>query len=892
MTEKKRQQKRASSVGTKSRGRSSSSKTSAAGRKKAAEADERRIDSRVRDEIVSIILIAVGIFFIIAFQTSAAGAIGMSLSHFFKGLFGFAAYILPYYFIIYGILLFMRKTIHVGLKSAVLLLIIFLMISLLNSGRFIDESVINQNFWNMAVYYNNGMALDDGGVFGMMVGKTIVMLTGLPGLYIFAIVVVIICLLLLMNTPVSRFFEKAKEKKAKHDESKQERAAARRKEKPQVSYPEVHEPEYESAGFVAAGHTAGYAADHMQEYIQTPDAHSGRVSARQKKILGYIQDDDLASGRNGAEPELDFSLGENKGKKKRRKKADEDAGTDMPLQERNTSVHTAQAAEDAFDTGSAGSAAAETEGFGSPVIVGGFSPKKMEEKLSKAEAARSMLKEDDFNVAMTSESYRFPPIDLLNKAKRSRGNAAEEENILRAKAMKLEDTLHSFNIDAQVTNVTQGPTVTRYEVHPNSGVKVKGIKNLADDIALNMEAKSIRIEAPIPGKPAVGIEIENDRINMVTAREIIDSAAFKKSESKITFAVGKDIAGKAIVADLKTMPHMLIAGSTGSGKSVCINTIIASFLYKARPDEVKLVLVDPKVVELANYNGIPHLLIPVVTEPSKAAAALNWAVAEMDDRYKKFAAEGVRELTGYNKAMKAKGDDENVMPQIVIIIDELADLMMAAPSQVEESICRLAQKARAAGMHLIVATQRPSVDVITGVIKANIPSRIAFAVSSQVDSRTILDMSGAEKLVGKGDMLFNPLGSGKPIRVQGAFISDDEVNSIIDFVKSQSEEARYSENVLDSIERANVPDAEKGNRDLEDELLPDAIELVVQAQQASVSMLQRRFRIGYNRAARMIDMMEDRQIVGPSDGSRPRQVLITEADLMNMKESTEDIEKE
>ena len=892
MTEKKRQQKRSTSGGTKSRSSSSSSKTSAAGRKKAAEADERRIDSRVRDEIVSIILIAVGIFFIIAFQTSAAGAIGMSLSHFFKGLFGFAAYILPYYFIIYGILLFMRKTIHVGIKSAVLLLIIFLMISLINSGRFIDESVINQNFWNMAVYYNNGMALDDGGVFGMMVGKTIVMLTGLPGLYIFAVVVVIICLLLLMNTPVSRFFEKAKEKKARHDESKQERMEAKRREKPQAPHPEDHEPEYESAGFAAAGPAAGYAADNMQGYIPTPDAHSGRVSARQKKILGYMQDDDLASGRNGAEQELDFSLGENREKKKRRKKAAEEAGTDMPAQERNTSVHTAHLAEDVFDTGAAAGGEAETEGFGSPIIVGGFSPKKMEEKLSKAEAAKSMLKEDDFNVTTTSESYRFPPIDLLNKAKRSKGNAAEEENILRAKAMKLEDTLHSFNIDAQVTNVTQGPTVTRYEVHPNSGVKVKGIKNLADDIALNMEAKSIRIEAPIPGKPAVGIEIENDRINMVTAREIIDSAAFKKSESKITFAVGKDIAGKAIVADLKTMPHMLIAGSTGSGKSVCINTIIASFLYKARPDEVKLVLVDPKVVELANYNGIPHLLIPVVTEPSKAAAALNWAVAEMDDRYKKFAAEGVRELTGYNKAMKAKGDDESVMPQIVIIIDELADLMMAAPSQVEESICRLAQKARAAGMHLIVATQRPSVDVITGVIKANIPSRIAFAVSSQVDSRTILDMSGAEKLVGKGDMLFNPLGSGKPIRVQGAFISDDEVNSIIDFVKSQSEEARYSENVLDSIERANVPDAEKGNRDLEDELLPDAIELVVQAQQASVSMLQRRFRIGYNRAARIIDMMEDRQIVGPSDGSRPRQVLITEADLMNMKESTEDIEKE
>ena len=515
-----------------------------------------------------------------------------------------------------------------------------------------------------------------------------------------------------------------------------------------------------------------------------------------------------------------------------------------------------------------------------------------EDKLTRSEAAKSRLREEDFNVNVTSGAdYKFPPIDLLKKAARKPGSAADDENTLRMKAAKLEDTLHSFNIDAQVTNVTQGPAVTRYEVHPNSGVKVKGIKNLADDIALNMEAKSIRIEAPIPGKAAVGIEIENDRINMVTVREIIDSSAFKKAESKLTFAVGRDIAGKAIVADLKSMPHLLIAGSTGSGKSVCINSIITSILYKATPDEVKLVLVDPKVVELANYNGIPHLLIPVVTEPAKAAAALNWAVAEMDDRYRRFAEEGVRELTSYNRTMRERDEADKVMPQVVIIIDELADLMMVASSQVEESICRLAQKARAAGMHLIVATQRPSVDVITGVIKANIPSRIAFAVSSQVDSRTILDMSGAEKLVGKGDMLFNPLGSGKPIRVQGTFISDQEVHDVIEFVKSQVEEAEYSENVMDTIERANTPDCEKGNRDLEDELLPEAIELVVQSQQASVSMLQRRFRIGYNRAARIIDMMEDRQIIGPADGSRPRQVLITEADLMNMKSETEDLEQ-
>ena len=397
---------------------------------------------------------------------------------------------------------------------------------------------------------------------------------------------------------------------------------------------------------------------------------------------------------------------------------------------------------------------------------------------------------------------------------------------------------------------------------------------------MNLEAKSIRIEAPIPGKAAVGIEVENDKINMVTLREIIDSNEFKSASSKITFAVGKDIAGKAIVADLKGMPHLLIAGSTGSGKSVCINSIISSILYKADPDEVKLVLIDPKVVELGNYNGIPHLLIPVVTEPAKAAAALNWAVAEMTDRYKKFAENQVRDLESYNDTMRLVGESDQVLPQIVIIIDELADLMMAAPSQVEESICRLAQMARAAGMHLIVATQRPSVDIITGVIKANIPSRIAFAVSSQFDSRTILDMSGAEKLVGKGDMLFNPLGMGKPVRVQGTFVSDSEVHSVIEHVKSQVEEVEYSGDVMNTIEKGNLPQSKDDDAD---ELLQEAIECVVAAGQASVSMLQRRFRIGYNRAARIVDMMEARGIVSPQDGSRPRQVLLSEEELAEMK---------
>lgn len=505
-----------------------------------------------------------------------------------------------------------------------------------------------------------------------------------------------------------------------------------------------------------------------------------------------------------------------------------------------------------------------------------------DQKLSNRDAKNLTLDDKEFVKAKKAFRYKYPQIGLLNMGKKPENRNAANE--LKMKAMKLEETLKNFNVDARVIQVTQGPAVTRYEIQPNVGVKVSSIVRLSDDIALNLEAKSIRIEAPIPGKAAVGIEVENEKVNMVTLREIIDSSEFREAKSKITFAVGRDIAGKAVVADLKTMPHLLIAGSTGSGKSVCINSIITSILYKASPEEVKLVLIDPKVVELGNYNGIPHLLIPVVTEPTKAAAALNWAVAEMTSRYKKFAENHVRDLESYNNHMRKEGKPEEVMPQVVIIIDELADLMMAAPSQVEESICRLAQMARAAGMHLIVATQRPSVDIITGVIKANIPSRIAFAVSSQFDSRTILDMGGAEKLVGKGDMLFNPLGMGKPVRVQGTFISDDEVTRVIDFVKSQVEDPDYSDEVIDRIEKGNISTATK---DEDDELLEDAIACVISAGQASVSMLQRRFRIGYNRSARIVDMMEERGIVGPQDGSRPRQVLVTEEEYNKMKEEVE-----
>ena len=468
--------------------------------------------------------------------------------------------------------------------------------------------------------------------------------------------------------------------------------------------------------------------------------------------------------------------------------------------------------------------------------------------------------------------YKFPPISLLNKAaKKSKGMGARELN---EKAMLLEDTLKSFNVSAKVTNVTQGPAVIKYEVEPKAGVKVSSIVRLGDDIALNLRAKSIRIEAPIPGKAAVGIEIENDEINMVGLRDIISSPEFKNAQSKITFSLGRDISGKAIVADLKSMPHLLIAGATGSGKSVCINSIITSFLYKASPDDVKLLLIDPKVIELSAYNSVPHLLMPVLTDPTKATGALTWAVAEMGERYKKFAEMGAKDLASYNSKMAAEGLDK--LPQIVIIIDELADLMMAAPSQVEDSICRIAQMARAAGMHLIVATQRPSVDVITGVIKANIPSRIAFAVSSQFDSRTILDHAGAEKLVGKGDMLFHAVSDKMSKRIQGAFISETEVANVIAYVSAQGEhDSDYAKEAREKIETNAAPAAPS---DDSDDILNDAVEFCRGCETVSTSRLQREFRIGYNRAARLIDDLEAMGVVGPRDGSKPRLVLISNED--------------
>ena len=492
------------------------------------------------------------------------------------------------------------------------------------------------------------------------------------------------------------------------------------------------------------------------------------------------------------------------------------------------------------------------------------------------------------------ENYEYPPIELLSKPdkKKLKGGA----KALTDTATKLQKTLYSFGVSAKVENVSVGPAITRYELKPAEGVRVSKIANLADDIALNLAAETIRIEAPIPGKQAVGIEVPNKEKEAVHLREVLESEEFQNNKSKLTVALGKDVAGNIQLADIAKMPHVLIAGSTGSGKSVCINTIISSIIYNAKPSEVKMVMVDPKVVELSVYNGIPHLLIPVVTDPKKAAGALAWAVQEMDNRYNLFAAKGVRDIKGYNKAIE-KEEGQGTLPQIVIIVDELADLMMVAAKDVEEAICRLAQKARAAGMHLVIATQRPSVDVITGLIKANVPSRIAFAVSSQVDSRTILDSVGAEKLLGKGDMLFFPTGFPKPVRVQGAFVSDEEVEKIVGFVK-QNGTANYSEDILETIENSNKTEKELIQEQAEDDetdpFLMDAIDAVVEQGTASTSFIQRRFKVGYARAGRIIDQMEERGIISGYQGSKPREVLITKERLDELKMGTppqEDIEE-
>ncbi|HKK95789.1 MAG TPA: DNA translocase FtsK 4TM domain-containing protein [Anaerovoracaceae bacterium] len=767
--------------------------------------DERSHNKKVNDEIWALTIFAVGIFLVFATELNTTGDFGNAINNVLSGILGGLSVVLPYYIMIFALMLFFQKTNHVNGKTIFFAFLIFIMICIINSQRYIDPSDLGFGFDEIVEFYNIGINHNNAGVIGMFLGTILVKTVGAPGLYIFALTVILVSILLVINTPMSKQIESFKNK---------------REEKKLIKETIKHED------------NSNLDLKPKNKDDAKQDVPIIKRNGNTENIIKYMSDDELFDRKN--------SMGK------------------IGLEEKQE----------------------PKEGFGieeDPIIPTKKRSKKSKEEIPPEEI---IVEKNDNN-----EDYILPSIKLLKENNGS--NKALSDYDLMSKAKQLEKTLKSFNVEAKVVQVIQGSSVTRYEIQPNVGVKVNSIVRLADDIALNLKAKSIRIEAPIPGKAAVGIEVENEKATPVKLRDLIESKEFKNSKSKITFTVGKDISGKNIIADLKEMPHMLIAGATGSGKSVCINSIITSFLYKAKPNEVKMILIDPKVVELGVYNGIPHLLVPVVTDPKKAAAALNWAVNEMNDRYNKFAEAGVRDLESFNELAVVNSEDDIIMPQIVIVIDELADLMMAAPSQVEEAICRLAQKARAAGMHLLVATQRPSVDVVTGLIKANIPSRIAFSVSSQFDSRTIIDMNGAEKLLGKGDMLFSPVGMNKPLRTQGPMITDEEVVDIIEYVKTQCE-PEYSEKIITSLEK----NGKDRNDEEVDELTEEAIECIFKSKQASVSMLQRKFRIGYNRAARIIDEIEARGIIGPSDGSRPRQILISEEDYYKAFDLTEALEEE
>ena len=903
---------------TRNSGRKASSETSS---KTSSVIEKKQIqtnDDRTMKIIIGLIFIVLGVFLFVAVEFQAAGQFGNVIGRFMKGTMGFIGVIFPFYLILVGVMMIADKTVKFSTASFVLGFIILLMLCILNSGRFIDP---NKIVFNSKDFFEKSVELKGGGLFGMGLGSFIVKYLGKIGLYCIGLGVTILSVfLLLKDTPAKKLVNhmriRSQERQIKKNELKELRAKEQEeREKERIRIQEnqkiINEIKDEQKrkraltkdknarerelakekgkdtiedwpGLIPKGYDPLADFDSSKFDKGIPNEKRDRIISVMNEEVETSEGRSFGSSRN--KPASKYGLEEKRIVEEGKGLGDYDSRSDAlvfnrkekpaksvqpeptiektaPVQKAPEAVKTETKIEDkkpeikSFDEANEETKA--TSAVNENVV-----------KITNTEARMATLDEKDFIASKKNSRYKKPQIDLLKYISNTR-DLTKTNQELKEKAELLERTLQSFNVDARVVNVTQGPAVTRFEVQPSAGVKVNKIVSLADDIALNLKAQSIRIEAPIPGKAAVGIEIQNDSVNMITIREIIDSREFKESKSKISFGVGRDIAGNAIIADLKDMPHLLIAGSTGSGKSVCINSLITSILYKSTPDEVKLVLIDPKVVELGDYNGIPHLLIPVVTDPSKAAAALNWAVAEMLKRYNMFAENHVRDLESYNNKIKESGDpNAETLPQIVIIIDELADLMMAAPSQVEDSICRLAQLARASGMHLIVATQRPSVEIITGDIKTNIPSRIAFATASQFDSRTILDMGGAEKLVGKGDMLYKPLGMGKPIRVQGCYISDEEIHRVIDFVKNQRD-ADYSDEVMDTINKGNV----QGSQNDTDELFGEAVEYVISAGKASTSLIQRRFRIGYNRAANIIDEMEARGIIGPADGSKPRQVF-------------------
>ncbi len=796
--------------------------------------------SSAKKQVISVLMFTVSLLLFIAAIVRGSGG-WLAIHNFVLGTFGFFGYVVPVLLAVTSVYLALDK-----LRGKPLVYIIELFVFLMLVSTFVHILAIAPNVatygQSFKIAWFKGHAST--GVFGALLGYPMFALFDKPGAWIVCLLLIFATLMLMTGTTLISLF-KAVTDPAKKLEKKVEEAYEQRAERRRVNVDIPLDSDSEP--------------DDEDEL--SPEEHRQNVIAKYRGLDKETAPVDIRSSS-----------------KKSPVKA---AAPTKPDVEATAAAVSERADEEMPDENNSG----ELLDLISKVN------NTTEEKSKPIEF--TVPEGSAITVDTGAMEYKYPPISLLSEVPPESAQNITSE--LESTATLLVDTLRSFGVESRIINISRGPSVTRYELQPAAGVKISKITNLANDIAMNLATSGVRIEAPIPNKPAVGIEVPNKNTSIVKIREIIDSQTFSASKSKLSVALGKDISGEQRIADIAKMPHGLIAGATGSGKSVCINSIIMSILYKASPDEVKLLLIDPKVVELGIYNGIPHLIVPVVTDPRKAAGALGWAVLEMEKRYKLFAENDVRNLAGFNE-LAEKRDDLMKMPQMVIIIDELADLMMTAPGEVEDSICRLAQKARAAGIYLIVATQRPSVDVVTGLIKANIPTRVAFAVSSQVDSRTIIDVGGAEKLMGKGDMLFFPTGAIKPERIQGCFVSDSEVEKVVQYLKSDHKN-EYDEDVINEIERqaAKEKAAKSGlpeDRvdDDADPMLDDAIECVVEAGQASTSLLQRRLRLGYARAARIIDMMEERGVVGPYEGSKPRQVLITKEQLLERKAGSSDDE--
>ncbi len=860
-----------------SRGRGTSSKSTAAQRQEMA-----------RKQVWAIVLFAVGILFL--FLSIIKGQnFWLVLHNLLFGLFGWCGALLGPLLIYVAVMITMDKSagsVRAAVIEAVALLVLLCGITQIFGPGIPDA----EKFWpKVTQLYNQGTALSGGGLLSGVIGIPLLALLGKWPAVITVFLLIFVFVMLLTRTTLRQFIHTASQpvKKVKEVVHAQKKVVSREQPKFNIDVP-IDEDDEDEAGedelpqhpvSSPKGSLTG-AQKLMQFNDKLLDPPAGpKESPEEDKLEDQGENREPEKEREGAMDQIDMLIsrminGNGPKKEQTPEPAEEISEKDIPPKEDAGS----SLAEELKKAAREKEKAAEQERERLLCLAGGKMEESEDEISQELEAA----------VQEEPAEYVPPSVELLREPAAPPEDDISEE--LKANAARLVDTLKSFGVQTRIVDISRGPAVTRYELQPSAGVKISRITSLADDIALNLAAAGVRIEAPIPGKAAVGIEVPNKVVSMVAIREVIDSQEFGDAPSRLTVALGRDIAGNIALADLSKMPHLLIAGSTGSGKSVCINSFIVSLLFKSSPDEVKLLMVDPKVVELGVYNGVPHLLVPVVTDPRKAAGALNWAVTEMLHRYQTFAENSVRDLSGYNR-LAASREDLKPMPQIVIIIDELADLMMAAPNDVEDAICRLAQMARAAGMHLVIATQRPSVDVITGVIKANIPSRIAFAVSSQVDSRTILDSSGAEKLLGKGDMLFNPMGASKPVRVQGCFVSDTEVETVVDFIKNAGT-ATYDDNIMEEIEKRAVVEKSKGGKNSgndgggfseEDEMLPAAIEVVVEAGMASTTLVQRRLKLGYARAARIMDEMEQKGIIGPFEGSKPRQVLITKERWLEMK---------